>query len=213
MGPIHRSISIFGALPVIRLDRPERDALPLADALLDGGLPLAEITFRAAGADKAIALIRKHRPEMLVGAGTVLTPAQAKAAYDAGAHFVVSPGLNRRVVETCLALGLTVFPGCMTPTEIEAALELGLTAVKFFPAEQAGGISMIKALSAPYQMISFVPTGGITLDNLADYLRVPSVMACGGSYMVTPKMIDGQDWNSISELCARTVGIVKQVKG
>ncbi|MCL2084899.1 MAG: bifunctional 4-hydroxy-2-oxoglutarate aldolase/2-dehydro-3-deoxy-phosphogluconate aldolase [Oscillospiraceae bacterium] len=213
MDPIRRSITLLGTLPVIRLDHPERDALPLADALLEGGLPLIEITFRAEGAEKAIAQIRKHRPEMLVGAGTVLTPGQVKAAYDAGAHFMVSPGLNRRVVETCLTLGTAVFPGCMTPTEIETAIELGLEAVKFFPAEQAGGIAMIKALSAPYRTIGFVPTGGVTLENLADYLRCPSVIACGGSYMATPKMIEEHNWRAITEMCRRTVDIVKQVKG
>ncbi|NCC77219.1 MAG: bifunctional 4-hydroxy-2-oxoglutarate aldolase/2-dehydro-3-deoxy-phosphogluconate aldolase, partial [Clostridia bacterium] len=167
MDPITQKVASIGILPVIKLDRPDTDAAPLAQALVAGGVPAAEITFRAEGADRAIRIMREQFPDMLVGAGTVLTIEQVEKAHAAGAQFIVSPGLNPKTVAACQELGLPIFPGCITPTEIEEALGLGLSTVKFFPAEQAGGLARIKAMSAPFNMIKFMPTGGINLQNLA----------------------------------------------
>lgn len=174
-------------VPVIVIDSAEH-ALGLADALAEGGLPCAEITFRTPAAAEALRRIAAERPDVLVGAGTVLSPEQAARARDAGARFIVSPGLNRRVVEWCREQNLAVFPGVCTPTEIETALECGLDVVKLFPAEQIGGVKYLKAVAAPFPGLSFMPTGGISAANLNDYLSFPRVVACGGSWMAP------QDW-------------------
>ena len=210
---IMKKVSEIGILPVIKLDRPETDAAPLAKALVEGGVPAAEITFRAEGADKAIKIMRETYPDMLVGAGTVLTTEQVQRAYDAGAQFIVSPGLNKKTVEYCQKLGLPIFPGCITPTEIEEALSYGLTTLKFFPAEQAGGLARIKAMSAPFSMVKFMPTGGITLDNLGTYVSTKCIIACGGSYMVTADLIDNQQWDKITELCKQSKEIIRTARG
>ncbi|HEY9226798.1 MAG TPA: bifunctional 4-hydroxy-2-oxoglutarate aldolase/2-dehydro-3-deoxy-phosphogluconate aldolase, partial [Gemmatimonadaceae bacterium] len=169
-------------VPVIVIDDPA-DAVPLARALAGGGLPCAEITFRTAHAAEAIRRVTSEAPDLFVGAGTVLSPAQAKAARDAGAQFMVAPGFNPRVVDYCNEHGIPVYPGICTPTELEAALEKGLTAVKFFPAEPSGGLAFLKAMAAPYGDVSFMPTGGINAGNVASYLGFKRVVACGGSWM------------------------------
>ena len=177
---VMEKIASIGCIPVIKLDRPEEDAKPLAKALIDGGLPAAEVTFRAAGAAKAIKIMKDTYPEIIVGAGTVLTTAQVDEAISAGAEFIVSPGLNPKVVKYCQEKNVPILPGCVTPTEIEQALELGLNILKFFPAAQYGGLKTINALCAPYNMIKFMPTGGISLANLEETLSNKNIVACGG---------------------------------
>jgi 2-dehydro-3-deoxyphosphogluconate aldolase/(4S)-4-hydroxy-2-oxoglutarate aldolase len=206
-----QQIGKFGVVPVIALSDAQ-SALPLADALIAGGLPCAEVTFRTAAGEEAIRLIAKHRRDILVGAGTVLTTEQAKRASDAGARFVVSPGFNPKVVDWCLENRVPVIPGCITPTEMEQAIERGLEVVKFFPSEAAGGLAFMKAVSAPYPMLSFVPTGGINASNAADYLSFKKVLACGGSWMVQKDMIDAGRFDEIEALCAETCNIVKKVR-
>lgn len=203
MEPILRKI---GVIPVVKLaDISLSEAL--ADAYCAGGIPCAEITFRAAGADEVIRRMRAHRPEMLVGAGTVLTVEQAKAAIDAGAQFIVAPGTNPKVVEYVLLRGIPMLPGVATPTEVEAAMNFGLKLLKFFPAEAAGGVAMLKAMSAPYSGVRFVPTGGVSLKNLADYLALPCVAACGGTYMAAQKLLDAHDFAEIERLCRESAAI------
>ena len=197
-------IKMFGIVPVVRIDDVEK-AVPLAEALCRGGLPCAEITFRTAQAEESIRRIAAALPDMFVGAGTVLTPEQADKAKAAGAKFIVSPGLNPTVVQYCKNIGIPIFPGCSNPSDIEKALELGLTCVKFFPAEQAGGIAAVKAMAAPYGNISFLPTGGISAKNLNDYLSFECVVACGGSWMVSPELISAGDFAAIEELTRTAV--------
>ena len=206
-----KELSLIGIVPVIKIDRVE-DALPLAKALIDGGLPCAEITFRTAAAKDAIAAITKEYPEMIVGAGTVLTTAQVDDAIEAGAKFIVSPGFNPEIVKYCQSKGCPIVPGINNPSGIEQALTLGLDVVKFFPAEQSGGLSKIKAMSAPFPMFKVMPTGGISLKNLKEYLSCPVICACGGSYMVTADLIENQKWDEIIELCKKSVDIVKEVR-
>lgn len=209
---IAERISKIGVVPVIKLDRPEEDALPLAKALSKGGLPVAEITFRAEGADKAIKLMRENYPDMIVGAGTVLYKEQVDRALAAGAQFIVSPGFNPKIVAYCIEKNVPIFPGCVTPTEIEAAHDLGLTTFKFFPAQQYGGLATIKALSGPYHQFKFMPTGGISLDNLKEYLSFQSICAVGGSFMVTEKLINNKQWEEISSICRKAADIVAEVR-
>lgn len=211
MNDIMRRIADIGIVPVIRIDDVSK-AQRLAEALCTGGVPVAEITFRAAGADQAIRAMREAFPDMLVGAGTVLTRAQIDAAQDAGAQFVVSPGFNPGNVEYCQSKNITIFPGCVTPGEIECALEYELEVLKFFPAEAFGGLKTIKALSAPFSMVKFMPTGGISLDNLAAYTANPAIIACGGSYMVTSKLINEERWDEITALCRKSVEIIREVR-
>ncbi|GHV01461.1 hypothetical protein FACS1894211_11290 [Clostridia bacterium] len=194
----------IGIVPVIKLEDTSK-ALKLAKALIDGGIPCAEVTFRAKGADKVIADIVKRYPDMTVGAGTVLTAEQADSAIAAGAKFLVAPGLNPRVVERALGKGIPFIPGVSSPSEIEQALELGLKYVKFFPAEQAGGIGYIKAVAAPYGDVRFMPTGGINESNISDYLASDRVFACGGSWMVTSELVNAEKWEGITALCRSVV--------
>ncbi len=205
-------ISKIGVVPVIKLDRPEEDAKPLAKALMDGGLPVAEITFRVAGAAKAMKIMKDAYPDMIVGAGTVLNTSQVDEALSAGAEFIVSPGLNPKVVKYCQEKGVPILPGCVTPTEIETALDLGLKHLKFFPAAQYGGLKTINALCAPYTMIKFMPTGGVTLENCAEFLSNKNIFACGGTYMVTADLIDNKKWTEIEEICKKTAEVVKQYR-
>ncbi|WP_330698007.1 bifunctional 4-hydroxy-2-oxoglutarate aldolase/2-dehydro-3-deoxy-phosphogluconate aldolase [Anaerotignum sp.] len=209
---IAERISKIGVVPVIKLERPEEDALPLAKALSEGGLPVAEITFRAEGADKAIKLMRDNYPDMIVGAGTVLYKEQVDRALAAGAQFIVSPGFNPKIVAYCIEKNVPIFPGCVTPTEIEAAHDLGLTTFKFFPAQQYGGLATIKALSGPYHQFMFMPTGGISLDNLKEYLSFKNICAVGGSFMVTDKLINGKEWDEITTICRKAADIVAEVR-
>lgn len=194
----------IGLIPVIKIENPD-DAVPLAKALIDGGLPAAEITFRTACAAEAISNITKDYPDMLVGAGTVLTTEQVDAAIAAGAKFIVSPGLNPKVVAYCLGKGVPMLPGCSNPSDIEAALELGLTTVKFFPAEAAGGLKMLKAMAAPYGQLTFMPTGGIGADNLLEYLNFNKIIACGGSFMVKDDLVKAKQWDEITALTKNAV--------
>lgn len=209
MSFVSDKVSELGVVPVIKLNNPERDAAPLAKALVDGGLPVAEVTFRAAGAAKAIELMSKAYPDMLVGAGTVLTTAQVDEAINAGAKFIVTPGLDPEIVVYCQEKGIDIFPGCTTPTDYHTAYKLGLKVLKFFPAEQSGGLAKIKAMAAPFPMFKVMPTGGIGLKNLGEYISCPVICACGGSYMVTADLIDNGKFDEITELCRQSVEIVK----
>ncbi len=213
MTEMNRKISEIGVVPVIKLNHPERDAAPLAHALCEGGIPVAEVTFRAAGADVAIRLMKEACPEMIVGAGTVLTTEQIDRAQAAGAEFIVSPGFDPELVSYAQSKNLPIYPGCTTPTDYHAALKFGLEVLKFFPAEQSGGLAKIKAMSAPFPMFKVMPTGGISLKNLKEYLSSPVIAACGGSYMVTADLIDNQKWDEIIALCRQSVKIVKEARG
>jgi Entner-Doudoroff aldolase len=197
----------IGVVPVVEIP-DEEAAASLAEALLGAGIPCVEITFRTAAAADAIAAIRKSHPEMLVGAGTVLTANQAAIARDAGAQFVVTPGFGPAVVARCQAGGLPIIPGACTPTEIQMALDAGITVVKFFPAEAAGGVRYLRALGGPFKGIRFVPTGGIDASNLADYLAVPGVLACGGSWFVRKEWLVGRDFASVTAAAAAAAAIV-----
>jgi Entner-Doudoroff aldolase len=212
MNNINTRISEIGVVPVIKLTNPERDAAPLAAALCAGGLPIAEVTFRAAGADTAIRLMKEACPEILVGAGTVLTTEHIDKAIAAGAEFIVTPGFDPELCAYCAEKGIAIFPGCTTPTDYHAALKFGLEVLKFFPAEQSGGLAKIKAMSAPFPMFKVMPTGGISLKNLKEYLSCPVICACGGSYMVTADLIEGGKWDEITDLCKKSVEIVKEAR-
>ena len=201
---LYQKLYEIGLIPVIKIENPD-DAVPLAKALIDGGLPAAEITFRTKCAAEAIRNITTTFPDMFVGAGTVLTTEQVDAAIAAGSKFIVSPGLNPKVVSYCLSKGVPMLPGCSNPSDIEVALELGLTTVKFFPAEAAGGIKMLKAMSAPYGQLTFMPTGGINADNLLDYLKFNKIIACGGSFMVKDDLIREKKWDEITALTKNAV--------
>lgn len=213
MREIDKRIEKIGVVPVIKLEHPERDAVPLAKALCAGGVPVAEVTFRAAGADKAIRLMKEACPDMLVGAGTVLTKEQVDSALAAGAEFIVTPGFDGELVACCQEKGVPIYPGCTTPTDYHAALKFGLEVLKFFPAEQSGGLGKIKAMSAPFPMFRVMPTGGVSLKNLRKYLSCPVICACGGSYMVAADLIEKQDWAEITRLCRESAEIVKSVRG
>jgi len=212
MTEMNKRISAIGVVPVIKLNHPERDAAVLAKTLCEGGLPVAEVTFRAAGADTAIRLMKEACPEMLVGAGTVLTTEQIDKALAVGAEFIVSPGFDADLVAYAQKKGVPVYPGCTTPSDYHAAYKFGLEVLKFFPAEQSGGLAKIKAMSAPFPMFKVMPTGGISLKNLKEYLSCPVIAACGGSYMVTADLIDNQKWDEIRELCRQSVEIVKEAR-
>lgn len=201
-----------GIVPVVTID-DAKAAIPLAKALIDGGLPCAEITFRTAAARESIRLMAEAFPDMLVGAGTVLTPEQADWAVAAGAKFIVSPGINPRVVKHCVDKGYAITPGTCTPSDVEQALEFGLEVVKFFPSEPAGGLEMIKAIAAPYVGVKFVPTGGLNATNVRDYLAYDRIWACGGSWMVKGDLIRAGEFDKIRELAAEAVQIVKEARG
>lgn len=212
MNEMNSKISAIGVVPVIKLNNPERDAAPLAKALCEGGVPVAEVTFRAEGADKAIKIMREECPDMLVGAGTVLTTEQVDKAISAGAQFIVTPGFDPEIVAYCVEKNMPIYPGCTTPTDYHSALKFGLEVLKFFPAEQSGGLAKIKAMSAPFPMFKVMPTGGISLKNLKEYISAPQIAACGGSYMVTADLIDSGNWEEITRLCRESVEIVKEAR-
>ncbi|WP_040977015.1 bifunctional 4-hydroxy-2-oxoglutarate aldolase/2-dehydro-3-deoxy-phosphogluconate aldolase [Necropsobacter massiliensis] len=195
-------------VPVIALDNAA-DILPLAETLATNGLPVVEITFRSAAAEEAIGLLRRHNPAILIAAGTVLTPDQVVRAQHAGADCIVTPGFNPRIVQLCQALNIPVTPGVNNPMAIEAALEMGIRAVKFFPAEASGGVKMIKALLGPYAQLQIMPTGGIGIHNIRDYLAVPNVIACGGSWFVEKSLIAAKNWDEIGRLVREVVNVVK----
>jgi 2-dehydro-3-deoxyphosphogluconate aldolase/(4S)-4-hydroxy-2-oxoglutarate aldolase len=204
MNEVFERINKLGIVPVIKIE-DSKDALPLGKALVNGDLPIAEITFRTIAAEESIKTLTDNLPEILVGAGTVLTVDQAKKAVAAGAKFIVSPGFNSNIVDYCLENNIVVTPGVNSPTQIEMALEKGLEIVKFFPAEASGGLAALKAMSAPYTMIKFIPTGGINPANLLSYLTHPSVYACGGSWMVKPELISAGNFKEITAISKEAV--------
>jgi Entner-Doudoroff aldolase len=212
MNALNNRISQIGVVPVIKLNHPERDAAELGRALCAGGVPVAEITFRAAGADKAIRLMKEACPDMLVGAGTVTATSQIDAVIEAGGDFIVSPGFDPELVAYAQEKGIAVYPGCTTASEYHQALKFGLEVIKFFPAEQSGGLAKIKALAAPFPMFKVMPTGGISLKNLKEYLSCPVIAACGGSYMVTAELIDSNRWDEITALCRKSREIVEEAR-
>ena len=204
MNAILNEISKIGIVPVVKIDNA-KDAEPLAKALINGGLPCAEVTFRTAAAEEAISLMAKAYPDMLIGAGTVLTTEQVDKAVNAGAKFIVTPGFNPKIVKYCIEKDIPVTPGCPSTSDIEAAIELGLDVVKFFPAENLGGISMIKALAAPYVGVKFMPTGGINANNINSYLDCDKILACGGSWMVKDTLINEGKFDEIEALTKEAV--------
>ena len=205
-------IAQYGVVPVVVLE-DEKDALPLAEALIKGGLPVAEVTFRTAAAEGSIKAMCEAYPEMLVGAGTVLSVDQVDRALKAGARFIVTPGFDEEVVDYCLGNNIPVYPGTVTPSEVTKAVKRGLNICKFFPAEQYGGVSTIKALSAPFTTVKFMPTGGVSAKNLKDYLSCSKIVACGGSWMVKGDLIKAHEFDKIRELTAEAVELVKEIRG
>ena len=199
-----------GVIPVIVTE--ELDVVrPLGDALKDGGLPVAEVTFRTAAAVEALRLLARDG-DLLVGAGTIVRPEQVDLAHAAGARFVVTPGFSARVVDRCREVGLPVIPGIATATELIGALDHGIELVKFFPAEACGGVAMVSALRGPFPEVRFIPTGGINAANAAEYLAMPSVVAVGGSWMVASSLLNGRDFAGIAKLTAEAVQIAAQAR-
>ena len=208
---LFKRVEYTGLLPVIKIAHVEH-AVPLAGALRDGGLNAAEITFRTSCAEEAIRAVRKAYPDMLIAAGTVLTSAMADAAMNAGADLIVAPGFSAAMVGHCLEKGYPVVPGVSCPSDMEAAMAMGLKYVKFVPAEAAGGVPMIKAMSGPYGGMKFMPTGGINADNLLSYLSFPKVFACGGSFMVNDKLIETGNFAEITRLTREAIGVMLSFK-
>lgn len=204
MNEVLVTIHQIGLVPVVVLE-DAKDAAPLAEALCAGGLPCAEVTFRTEAAEESIRIMSREFPQMLIGAGTVLTTEQVDRAVDAGARFIVSPGLNPKVVEHCLKKGVAVTPGTSNPSDVETAIEMGLEAVKFFPAEPSGGLEMIKAMAAPYTKMKFMPTGGVSIENLNRYLSFSRILACGGSWMVRGELIREGKFHEIERLTREAV--------
>ena len=204
-------IKELGVVPVVVLN-DAKDAKPLAKALCEGGLPCAEVTFRTKAAKESIKIMTEEYPDMIVGAGTVLTTEQVEEAVAAGARFIVSPGFDPEIVDYCIAKEIPVFPGCATASEIAQAVKRGLDVVKFFPAEAAGGIKAIKALAAPYCNTRFMPTGGINEKNLADYLSNDCILACGGSWMVKGSMVEAGEFDKIKQMTEEAVELVREIR-
>ncbi|MEE1195748.1 MAG: bifunctional 4-hydroxy-2-oxoglutarate aldolase/2-dehydro-3-deoxy-phosphogluconate aldolase [Lachnospiraceae bacterium] len=200
-----------GVVPVVVLE-DAKDAEPLAKALCEGGLPCAEVTFRTAAAEECIRIMAEKYPEMLVGAGTVLTTDQVDRAVAAGAKFIVSPGFDPEIVDYCLEKGIPVFPGCITPSEVAQAVKRGLKVIKFFPAEQFGGVATIKAMAAPYVGLKFMPTGGVSPKNLESYLSYDRIIACGGSWMVKGDLVKAGKFDEIKALTEEAVKMVAQIR-
>ena len=212
MSELLQKVQEMGVVPVVVLN-DAKDAAPLAKALCEGGLPCAEVTFRTDAAEESIRIMAEQFPEMLLGAGTVLTTEQVDRAVAAGAKFIVSPGFDPEIVDYCIEKGILILPGCITPSEIAQAVKRGLSVVKFFPAEQFGGVATIKALAAPYTSMKFMPTGGISAKNLPDYLGFKKIVACGGSWMVKGDMIAAGEFDKIREMTAEAVALVKEIRG
>ena len=209
---MNETIRGFGLVPVVVLN-DAKDAVPLAKALCEGGLPVAEVTFRTDAAEESIRRIAEAFPEMLVGAGTVLTTDQVDRAVAAGAKFIVSPGFDPEIVDYCLSKEIPIYPGVVTPSELAQAVKRGLKVVKFFPAEAYGGVNTIKALAAPYPMVKFMPTGGVNLKNLKNYLECDKITACGGSWMVKGDLIKAGAFDEIRTLTADAVALAKEIRG
>ena len=209
---IYDSFSKIGIVPVVVLN-DAKDAYKLGEVLMEGGLPCAEVTFRTEAAKEAIKIMSKEYPEMLVGAGTVLTIKQVDEAVENGAKFIVSPGINPKVVEYCVNNNIPITPGTCTPSNVETALEFGIDVVKFFPAEPSGGLNFIKAIAAPYTGVRFMPTGGINEVNVREYLKYDRIIACGGSWMVKGDLIKAGEFDKIKELTREAANIVKEIRG
>ena len=212
MSDILEQLAGYGVVPVVVLNRAE-DAKPLAEALCKGGLKCAEVTFRTDAAEESIKIMTENFPDMLVGAGTVLTIDQVDRAVAAGAKFIVSPGFDPEIVDYCLSKDILVLPGCITPSEVAQGVKRGLKVLKFFPAEQAGGLAMIKAMAAPYVGVKFMPTGGINQNNVREYLAYDRILACGGSWMVKSDLVDAGKFDEIEKLARECVDIVKESRG
>ena len=212
MNPVLKQMQEFGIIPVVVLN-DTKDAEPLGKALVEGGIPCAEVTFRTEAAEESIRIMAEKFPEMLVGAGTILTTEQVDRAVAAGAKFIVSPGLNPKVVQYCIDKNIPVTPGIITPGEMEQAIELGLEVVKFFPAESFGGLKTIKSMAAPYNKMKFMPTGGISPSNVREYLAFDKIIACGGSWMVAGNLVKEGKFDEITRLVAEAAEIVKEVRG
>ena len=210
MSEILKQFEKMRVVPVVAIQNAE-DSMQLADALTEGGLPCAEITFRTAAAIDAMRIMAQ-RGDILVGAGTVLKVDQVKAAVDVGARFMVAPGFNPKVVEYCVENHITITPGICTPSDIEAALDFGLEVLKFFPAEAFGGLKTLKAMCGPYTTVKFIPTGGISPDNLLDYLQFPKVLACGGTWIAKSALISEGKFDEIINNAREAAGIVKKLK-
>ncbi|MDV2858452.1 MULTISPECIES: bifunctional 4-hydroxy-2-oxoglutarate aldolase/2-dehydro-3-deoxy-phosphogluconate aldolase [Oceanimonas] len=206
MSDIIQQLGSRRLLPLITLEQPA-SVLSLGRVLEDNGLPVAEITFRTPAAADAIALLRRHHPHMLIGAGTILNRQQALAAKTAGADFMVSPGFNPNTVTACRELDIPIIPGVNNASTIEAALEMGLTTLKFFPAEPSGGVAMLSALLGPFGQLSVLPTGGIDTNNLGDYLAIPQVLACGGSWLASPELIKAENWQEVARRVRQAVAL------
>ena len=212
MNPVLKQMQEFGIIPVVVLN-DTKDAEPLGKALVEGGIPCAEVTFRTEAAEECIRIMAEKFPEMLVGAGTVLTTEQVDRAVAAGAKFIVSPGLNPKVVKYCVEKNIPITPGIITPSEMEQAIELGLEVVKFFPAESFGGLKTIKSMAAPYGKMMFMPTGGINPEKVKEYLKFNKILACGGSWMVAGNLVKEGKFDEIAKLVAEAKEIVKEIRG
>ena len=212
MSEMIKRIEGFGVVPVVVLN-DAKDAAPLAKALCEGGLPCAEVTFRTEAAEESIRIMTEQFPEMLIGAGTVLTIDQVDRAVGAGAKFIVSPGFDPEIVDYCISKGIVVLPGCVTPSEVIQAVKRGLEVIKFFPAEQYGGVATLKALSAAFPKAKFMPTGGVSAKNLAEYLGFKKIVACGGSWMVKGDLVAAGEFDKIKEMTAEAVALVKNIRG
>lgn len=208
METIINQLETYKVVPVVKLDKP-KDALPLGNALVKGGLPIIEITFRTDAAAEAIENLSRELPDICVGAGTVLSVDQANQAIDSGARFIVAPGFNPRVVDYCIDRNIPVFPGVNSPTQVEMGLERDLQVLKFFPAEASGGLKMLKAMAAPYGEVRFMPTGGINIDNLNDYLAFDRIIACGGTWLATATLINEGRFDEITRLAENVVKLTR----
>ena len=212
MNELLTRVQSMGVVPVVVLN-DVKDAAPLAKALCDGGLPCAEVTFRTEAAEESIRIMAEQFPEMLIGAGTVLTIEQVDKAVAAGAKFIVSPGFDPEIVDYCISKNILVLPGCITPSEVAQAVKRGLKIVKFFPAEQFGGLDTLKALAAPYVGLQFMPTGGVSPKNVRDYLAYNRLVACGGSWMVKGDLVKAGNFDEIVRLTKEAAEIVKEIRG
>ena len=211
MSTVAEKFAGYGVVPVVVLD-DAKDAAPLAKALVEGGLPCAEVSFRTAAAEESIKIMTSEYPDMFVGAGTVLTIDQVDRAVAAGAKFIVSPGFDQEIVDYCISKDIPVFPGCITPSEVAQAVKRGLKVVKFFPAEQFGGVATIKAMAAPYVGLKFMPTGGISAKNLENYLSCDKIVACGGSWMVKGDLVKAGKFDEIKALTAEAVKLAAEIR-
>ena len=211
MSTVTEKISTLGVVPVVVLE-DAKDAAPLAKALVEGGLPCAEVTFRTDAAEESIKIMTSEYPDMFVGAGTVLTIEQVDRAVAAGAKFIVSPGFDSEIVDYCLSKEIPIFPGCITPSEVAQAVKRGLKVVKFFPAEQFGGVATIKAMAAPYVGLKFMPTGGVSAKNLESYLSCDKIVACGGSWMVKGDLVKAGKFDEIKAMTEEAVKLVAEIR-